>query len=278
MSERCENCGNPVLATDTVCWHCGRQLPQKPQPKPSPTKRLRRFTPPSTRLADTEAAVTQPYDLRAIAIYGLLTLVILLLLLLTMQSLSRRPLLVAGADLRLGADWTAVTDNDLNYTLSLPPGWQWLDSKFRQQQALLDETAAAEPNIAWSLSPLGAGVNDLELLAIGFLPQPPDDRQPMTFVAIGRSQQLAVLTPQQALALIADHPLVTASATAEPFAGQAQARFGLLSSNQQMQCRSLYTAAAEAAYLVATCAPQSSFARFQRDLDNILNSFQLLQH
>lgn len=283
MSERCENCGNSVLATDTVCWHCGRPLPKKSLPKPSPTKRLRAFAPSSVRLAtDEEAAVPRTYDFRAIAIYSLLTLLILILLVLTMHSLGRRPLLVAGAELRLGTDWTAVTDNDLNYTLSLPPGWQWLDSTFRQQQTLLDETAAAEPNIAWSLSPLGAGVDDLELLAMAFPLQPaddPDNPQPLTFVVIGRSQQLATLAPPQALASLSKQPIVTtASATAEPFPGQPQARFSLLSDSRQIQCRSLHTAATGTAYLVAACAPQSSFGRIQRDLDNILDSFQLLQH
>lgn len=279
ISERCENCGNPVLATDTVCWHCGQQLPKKSQPKPSPIRRLRGFRPPSTRLADAEAAVAQPYDLRAIAIYGLLTLLILLLLLLTMQSLGRRPLLVAGADLRLGADWTAVTDNELNYTLSLPSGWQWLDSTFRQQQALLDEVASTEPSIGWSFSPFAESAEDLELLAIAFLPQSPDSPEPMTFVAIGRSRQLAALTPPQVLDLLAEQPVtIVGTATVEPFPGQPQARFGLLSDTRQMQCRSLFTAATETAYLAAACAPQNSFGRIQRDLDSILNSFQLLQH
>lgn len=284
MSERCENCGNPVLATDTVCWHCGRQLPKRPHEQ---TPSLRR--PALSRLWPTRAATeheetaAEAYDLRAVAIYGALTLLILLALLAMMRSLGRQPLLVASADLRLGADWTAVTDNNLRYTLSLPPGWQWIDGAFRQQQGLIDDVADDTPNMRRSLSPLGDTAGDLELLAISFQP-PPENEELTTFVVIGRSPRLGQITPQQALDLLAEQSLLVGSTTVawtdivESIPGQEQARFGLLDSGRQIQCRSLFIAERSAAYVVAACAPQESFGRIQRDLENILDSFQLLQH
>jgi hypothetical protein len=285
MSERCENCGNPILATDTVCWHCGWQLPKRPKQSraktPSPGRARAARLRPAGEAAEPGVSTTEAYDLRAIAIYGALTLLILLALLSVMRSLGRQPILVASADLRLGADWTAVTDSELNYTVSLPAGWEWLDGTFRQQQALVDELVSTAPDIRWSLTPLGEVAGDQELLAIGFQPQPPETEEPPTFVAISRSHRLGQVTPQQALELLAEQSLpslpIAATDLVENIPGQPQARFSLLDNSRQVQCRTLFVTGASAAFLVTACAPQQRFGLVQRDLNDILDSFQLFQ-
>jgi hypothetical protein len=280
MAETCEYCGNKVLATDTVCWHCGRQLSQRPAtqaPASRPSPLVRRSSAAAT--AAPEEANATVYDFRAILAYGLLTAIIFIALLLLMHALGRRPLLVSGADLRLGADWTTVTDSELRYTLSLPAGWQWLDGAFRQQQALVDEVARREPNVARSLAPLGETTGDLALIAIGLLPETAESGDSLTFVAVGRSVQLAQLSPEQVLAVLAEQALpLSSTALVEHLPGQPQARFGWLDSAQQLQCRNLFVAQGAAGYLLAACAPQEQFGRVQRDLEEILDSFQLLQH
>jgi hypothetical protein len=284
MSERCENCGNPVLATDTICWHCGWKLPKRPRlktssPAPPPTARSRQAR-EARESAGSDTLAVDRYDLRAIIVYGALTAVILVALLVVMRSLGRQPLLVAGADLRLGDDWTAVTDNNLRYVLSLPSGWQWLDGAYREQQGLLDELAASVPNIRWSLAPLGEVAGDLELLAVAYQPEPPEVGGPFVFVAIGRSQRLGQIAPQQALELLAERSLpLAATDLIENIPGQPQARFALLDNSRQVQCRTLFMPNDDESvgYLVTACAPQESFGRVQRDLDRILDSFQLFQ-
>jgi hypothetical protein len=232
-------------------------------------------------LADIPAA--GGYDLRAIIVYGALTVIILAALLAVMRSLGRQPLLVAGADLRLGDNWTTVTDSELRYALSLPSGWEWLDGAYREQQRLLDELAVSTSNIRWSLAPLGEVAGDVELLAVAYRPEPPEIGRPLIFAAIGRSQRLGGVTPQQALDLLAGQSLpslpIAATDLIENIPGQPQARFALLDNSRQVQCRTLFMPNDDdsVGYLVAACAPQESFGRVQRDLDIILDSFQLFQ-
>ena len=61
---------------------------------------------------------THLYDLRALLVYGLLTLALILSLWLVMRALGQQPVLVRSAALA-GGDWVTVTDSDLRYTLSL---------------------------------------------------------------------------------------------------------------------------------------------------------------
>jgi hypothetical protein len=236
---------------------------------------------PARESTERSVSPAEGYDLRAIVTYAALSLLILLALLAVMRSLGRQPLLVASADLRLGAGWMAVTDSELSYTLSLPPGWQWLDGTFRQQQELLDELALSAPDMRWSLAPLGEVTGDMELVAVAYQPEPPEIGGPLIFATIGRSQRLGEITPQQALDVLAGQSLssfpITTSDLVENIPGQPQVRFGVLDHSRQVQCRSLFIADAFAGYLVAACAPQASFGRVQRDLDDILDSFQLIE-
>jgi hypothetical protein len=279
-AERCENCGNPVLVTDTVCWHCGWQLPQRPRPKAAAGGRSFNLNLPAPLLAaaERETAAPEPYQWRAIAVYGLLTMTIIVALVVVMHALGRRPLLVSSANLRLGANWTAVTDNQLRYTLSLPPDWQWLDGAFRQQQGVVDDLVRREPVIAWSLTPLGRLGGELAILAVGSLPQLPESEERLTFVVVGHSPQLGELPPQAALAQLAEHvPPISGAELVEALPGQPQARFGLLDDGRGYQCRMLFSPQATAAYVLAACAPQERFGLVQGDLNKILDSFQLIQ-
>lgn len=86
--------------------------------------------------------------------------------------------------------------------------------------------------------------------------------------------------PDAALDLLAGQPLpVTEASINTLLAGQPQARFNVLDSAAAYQCRHLFVSDGEnPAYLIAACAPQSRFGSTQRRLDEILDSFQLLEH
>ncbi len=268
MSATCPNCGKPVLPTDTTCWHCGYALPKRP--KTAPPARAARQAPAEVAAAD--------YDLRALAVYGLLTLAIILSLWLVMRALGRQPTLVRNAALGVG-DWASVTDAELRYTLSLPADWQWLDLAYRDQQALLAEVIDRQGYVALALDPLGRIAGDVATLAVAANTRDPNAAEPIPFVVIGHSERLRDLSPEDALALLAGHePPATETAVDSHLAGQPQARFTILDLANAYQCRHLFVADPDAAgYLVAACAPPADFGTLRDDLDAILDSFQLLQ-
>jgi hypothetical protein len=279
LTESCPNCNKPVLETDTVCWHCGYQLPKRP--KAGPANKPGGGS--ASRLAGrARPAAVAPveYDLRSLAVYGLLTLAVILGLWLVMRSLSRQPILVRSAAIDLGGDWVNVTDVDLRYTLSLPTDWQWLDVAYRDQGELLQKVMARQPYVGRALRPLGDAAGDVEILALAVGTQVLEDPDPQQFVVIGASGRMHGLTPQEALDLSAEQSLpVTDQEIDTRLAGQSQARFNILDTSHGYQCRHLFVADESAAgYLVAACAPQSQFGALRHDLDDILDSFQLLVH
>lgn len=279
MSESCPNCARPVLPTDTVCWHCGHQL--APRAKQRPRSEPDRRRPPSRSPAGAGETEAEPVDLRAIAAYGVLTLVVILGLLLVMRSLSRQPVLVRSAGFNLDGDWVAVTDSELRYTISMPVEWLWFDLGPADQNDLLDRLAERQPFIRRALLPLGEMAGDVEILSLAIAAEEEEleDPRPRPVIVVGRSERMRELTPEEALELLAGQsPPATDQAVDTHLAGQRQARFETADTAGLYQCRHLFvTDGGAAAYLVAACAPQSQFRTLDNTLDDMLDSFQLLQ-
>lgn len=274
-NRQCQNCGQSVLATDTVCWHCGQTLADRPQLVLPDTGRK----PVATSQATDEEGARPEYNLRALAIYGLVTGAVILALLLVMVSLGRRPLLVRGAGLTFASDWITVTDSQLQYTLSFPPGWQWLDVPHREQQATLADLISRQGYIDRALSPLSGLVEDPEIVAVALNSATFQEAEPLPFVVIGRDPAMASTTPEQVIAWLEGQDLTVTELEVDTHVPtQPQARYDLLDDRFDYHCRHLFSADESAAgYLLAACAPQDQFGIIMRDLEQILNSFQLLQ-
>ena len=277
-SGTCENCGKRVLPTDTLCWHCGWKLPQRTAPVDltlNPTVR---------ETAVAEAAPPTDFNLRAIAISGALTLLLIVALLLVMRALGQRPLLVSSAGREMGDDWVQLTDSQLRYTMGIPSGWQWLDVPFRDQQAVLADVLARQPAIGRSLNSLGDLAGDAIIEGVGLDTPALQLPDPVPFVVVATSAQLHQLEPQAILDAMASsgsiviEPHIDTSVPLQP-----QARFGVFNEALGFQCQHLVVAnrdlaaADQIAYLVSACAPQSQFAAIQRELETVLSSFQLIQ-
>ena len=70
---------------------------------------------------------------------------------------------------------------------------------------------------------------------------------------------------------------LTEAAVDTHLAGQPQARFKVFDPSTAYQCRHLFVADARTyGYLVAACAPQAGFGTLQQQLDDLLDTFQLL--
>lgn len=271
MSETCPNCARPVLPADTVCWHCGYQLPPRAKSPPRAHQRGR---------SGDGASDAEPVDLRDIAVYGLLTLVVILALLAVMRSLGRQPVLVRSAGVQLGGEWVTVTDADLRYTISLPSDWQWFDLGWREQDELLDGLVERQPFIRWATRPLGEAAGDVTILAVAAAATEQGADQPQPLLVVGRSERLREVTPEEAFDLLAARSSPTSEQSIDTrLSGQRQARFETVDEAYRYQCRHLFVAdEVTAAYLVAACAPMARFGTVDNTLDDILNSFQLLQH
>ena len=277
MSETCPNCGKPVLPSDTACWHCGYTLAKRAKAKAAPSPAPPRVGPLARARPTGDTAGAADYDLRALLVYGLLTLALILSLWLVMRALGQQPVLVRSAALA-GGDWVTVTDSDLRYTLSLPADWQWLDVAYRDQSELLAAIIERQPPIGQVLAPLGAPAGDVTILAVALGAQDLTAAEPIPFVVVGRSERLRALEPQAALDLLQGRPLsLTEAAVDTRLAGQPQARFKVFDPSTAYQCRHLFVADARTyGYLVAACAPQAGFGTLQQQLDDLLDTFQLL--
>ncbi len=273
MSDQCANCGKPVLDSDTVCWHCGYKLQAVAAPEPV-------AAPDGASRPAAEAKDDTTYDFRALIIYGVLTLVVIGGLWAVMSALSQRPILVRTADRSLGNDWLAVSDSELIYTISLPAGWQWLDVPSRDLRDALNNLIVRQGYIDNALNPLGAAVDDLQIVAVGLDAPTLDYPDPVAFVVIGRSEALGDLTPEAAIVRLNE----AAGTVVEPLPnmhipGQPQARFTLLDEDAGYQCRQLAVQDEIAAtYLVAACSPQLGYGLLQRDFERIIDSFQFLEN
>lgn len=271
MTGSCPNCGKPVLPADTLCWHCGYTLPKQPKVRPA--------APTASRTPGEVDRGAVDYDLRALAVYGALTLAIVLSLMGVMRALGRQPILVRSAGPGFGDDWMTVTDADLRYTLSLPSDWQWFDAAYRGQNALLPDLIAQQPYVGQALQPLGAAAGDVTILGVAVDTLNLEDAPAVAFAVVGRSERLGRLDPESALGLLGEQPLtVSETGIDTDLPGQRQARFSILDRPNAYQCRELFTSDGAAGYLVAACAPESDFGAQRRELDEILTSFQLLQN
>ncbi|MCA9866163.1 MAG: hypothetical protein KIS95_01290 [Anaerolineae bacterium] len=278
MADHCPNCDRPVLATDVTCWHCGYQLPRKANTRP--TGAPAPAVPGSRHPAGEEAAKPGEYDWRALAVYGLLTVALVVALGLVMRSLNRQPILVRSAGIDLGGEWVIVTDADLRYTLSFPTDWQWIDAAARAQSELLLQVIEHQPYIDRALRPLGEIAGDAEIVAVAVGTRLLEDTDPKPFVVVGQSERLRGLDPQDALDRLTERPFqVTEKAIDTRLAGQTQARFNVLDGANAYQCRHLFVVGKDKpGYLVAACAPQARFGALKQELDDILDSFQLLEY
>jgi hypothetical protein len=117
----------------------------------------------------------------------------------------------------------------------------------------------------------------VELLAVALGAAEVAVAERIPFAVIGRSERLRSLAPQAALDLLDGQALsVTEAGVDTHLAGQPQARFKVFDPPAGYQCRHLFVADAGYGYLVAACAPQADYGTRQQQLDDLLDTFQLL--
>lgn len=151
MSKTCENCGQPVLASDAICWHCGRKLP-------------RTETPAAASEAPTQNDSAHSISLTAVIVYAALTAVILLATFLVMRSLGRRPLPPSEGSFNPPAGRETVPTESGGSSLSLSSDWRWLDESNSSQGTEFTTALAAKRHFSTTIVAAGAVEAELALM------------------------------------------------------------------------------------------------------------------
>lgn len=269
MRETCDNCGQPVLATDTICWHCGQALAAEGAETTE--------SPPPQEAADAkeekDTAVTLSPTLRLA--YGILTVLIFIAMLLVMRSLGKYPLVVVNPEMRAGVEWDTVEGEDGRYTLNLPQSWQrWRPGDPRFQAVLNDD-----PRYQTALFPLAAIAEDTEYLLLVPTNHHSAAEAP-GFLAVARSERLRQVPLPQVIELVQQSPAITIR-QAEIGPGltgrdQVQLELDFARGGDAWRCRQRVAPVAETAFLIGACAMPTDFIRYEERFADVLLSFQPL--
>lgn len=261
MTLHCENCGKPVLAGDSVCWHCGWQL-----------------TPQATAVTDQKQLNPEEIPDKTtpvkVLVYGGLTAVLLLALLGVMVIFSRTPVIALGSDTR-GAEWAVVDGPLRQFTLDLPTSWEWETIPAAEGRARYEQTVAEGDDVATAVAPFGPLAPDTELR---LLATNADAAQPGVLVVV-QSDRLSRLTVADALEAIETGELgdyeVLRAASAEGLDGREHAQI-MLRYNNGLRCVQRFVPVGETAFVASACAPDERYPLYSIAFDTILDSFQTL--
>ncbi|MCI0397519.1 MAG: zinc ribbon domain-containing protein [Chloroflexi bacterium] len=260
---RCENCGQPALAGDIVCWHCGRQLAGG-QEEDGPGK-------VSVREGWGQAS------LASLATYGGLTLAVFVAVLWVMSALGRRPLIQVSAGDLPAAGWQMVTDTRETFVVFLPEEWEWLDRSNLNQAAAFDRLVASSDVFQLATYPFNQEAADLELV---FVAQ--RTSSPPLLLVVARSQQLSRLSREEAAHDLqaGDYDVATAGLV-ENF-DKSHAYFEVETPASQalggtLKCSQQFIPGGSAGLVVSACAPARRFASVKSILTDILATFQRLK-
>ncbi|MCB9419292.1 MAG: hypothetical protein H6667_05790 [Ardenticatenaceae bacterium] len=273
MTNTCQNCGQPTLETDTICWHCGQPLPQQPKSQPKQPKATA-VTPDSV----------PPLPLQSIAAYGGLILLIIIALLWVMHALGQQPQVVQSLGSSVKPGWTAVTDTNRIFTLNLPVQWQTLDRYASDQEDAFVAALRQNSYYQAALAPYDAMADDRQVLLLAQADPAEMETAVPAFVLVTRSQQISQLTPEKMTALLEAGPAgfdlqrVNVEMSVN---GREQATYiaALPFEDQTLRCQQLFyksEVSDDDSYLIIGCVSQDGHATYTNIFHDILVSFQPL--
>ena len=278
MTYKCQNCGQPALETDAICWHCG-------QPLASQNSKTNQAAEETT--VATESLPQLP--MQRIAAYGGLTLVIIIALLWVMQALGRQPQVVRSLSGSLKPGWTAVTDDNQIFTINLPAQWQYLDRYNPEQEETLITELRQNSQYQAVLAPYDAVADDRQLLLLAQANPTEMETAVPAFILVTRSQQISQLTPVQMTDFLQTGPagfeLQRANLEAS-VNGREQVTYiaKLPYENQTLRCQQLFYLSENDSvngddpdsYLILGCVSQDGYSTYTNIFHDILISFQPL--
>jgi len=270
MNIRCENCGHAALETDETCWHCGGPLPGR---QGAGRKKV--------KARESWARDRGP---GSIAVFGGLTLLVILAAVLVMTTLGRQPQLQVRLGTRTPPGWTLLTPADQLFTITLPADWSWLNSADSDDVAELESLVQQQPRLRLATHPLGAETDDMRFLFAAGDPLPPRDLTP--FLVVAASPLLNRLTYQEAVSFLSGSDYdVLATRFVDDFDKShvdilVDTPLGDLSGQQEgagsIRCRQQFVLGRRQSLLLSLCSPPGRFDAYVTAFDQVLASFQHL--
>ena len=264
MNIRCENCGQPALASDSTCWQCGEPLPGREQQSSVKVQAKERWGP-----------ATSPTTL---VIYLASTLIVIVAALLVMRSIGRQPLVQLRLGTRPPPGWQVVTQHDKLFALDLPGNWRWLDRADPEQASEIEALMQRNDLYRSGLEPWSSGVVDMSVLFLAFDPQNHSDVA-AAFIVIGRSKTLSRLSYDGAQQYLesGEYPILDVAMVDDfdkSHLGVLVDIPGLSGETDTLRCKQQYVHRQEGAIVVAGCAPASQFGANETLFTYSLAGFQ----
>lgn len=254
MTRVCQNCNQPALPSDTICWHCGQQLTAfVAQPDSTATR----------------ASAASPSQLRLGLLYGGLTAVFLIIFLSATTILEKSPLVIFDGRIAYPPNWQSVTAANMAFTLNVPPRW-----------TVAENPAEGDaPYFSTTLQSFNATPAQADLRLIATSPNTEDDATP--FVMVAYMPQLTAFSAAELLDYVRNNEAIN-YATGDIVRGlhpdPAPAYiFEVQDGDQRLRCLQQVTRAYEQSYLVSGCAPLASYPDNEEALGHALATFQILE-
>jgi hypothetical protein len=265
LNVRCENCGQPALSKDRVCFYCGTPLPGRES------------------FSDEEVNVRDGWKHRASpgqAIFYLgMTFFLIIATLCLMIILGQKPIVQVGFTTREPENWQDIVVQDQSFLMVLPPAWQWYDDSAETTHAELDTVLAQDQTYASGMKPLGELTTDWE---IKFLARETDtiEQVESAFLIVGSSQRLKQLSPEEAMEILATNDLVSEANLVDNFDKSHLSVIVELplteNGDSLFLCRQQYVSGEMEAYLMSLCAPSQRYLSLETTLSEVYESFQIL--
>jgi len=271
MIQRCEHCGQTVMATDKQCWHCGKTLS-------SGKAHLVKTPQPQAATAVPNENSTPMPSFSTILLYAGLTAVALLILIATTGAISRAPIFLASSKNIAPAGWHPVTDSQLQFTLNLPKTWHTFELD-RAPEAL---TLRSSPPLHAVTHTFDALVADTQLVFLGTEDTAVFADGAPVFVLVAHSQRLERLSLDEIITYAqAQLPENVTLSAINPLEDAIDGRAGSLLFNIEQnealwRCLEQIDPDDAGVYLVVTCTSFAQFPLHQSDFEAILYSFQSL--
>ena len=274
MVSRCEKCGQTVLATDRICWHCGAQQSEK-KAKSATTKNGRSdfVASTATSLGNTAVVEDAPISLTAVFTYAVFTIICLVIILLILRNLSNQPIFQINPSLDRQADWQSITDANLQFTLDLPPTWMAIENEGNVPTGVFQER----------MNQLNADVTFTELetrIAGDIVPYMliHSDELPVYFLIVG-SQGLQSVSNKQLMQLVTNSgwDVLRMDEIELPKSGsRVNIAHHLGDDLHDTRCTTQFVSTENERFILMGCAPVETFPQVASEITKMIALFQPL--
>lgn len=280
---RCENCGQPALETDTVCWHCGQPLTGRGKQAKAESQIVAQAQPDPPPPAEPPAQVKdrwqEPRAFGDLAFYIGLTALVILGVLMVIGRLGRYPLVRASIGERPLFEWDNINDAALTFALQLPRAWERYDGQDPDQAAAFRQQFDQSELYRQGTLPLTSGVGDVQYVFLALSPRPRE--LPPAFLVVGKSEILSRLNYEEALQFLAESEVTVREAfMVEDFDRAFLSTLVEIpvaaEGFENLRCRQQYIRGRSESLLMALCAPEPRYAFYEESFGAIYQSFQSL--